>query len=181
MKKMLLEKISKMSDGELIDGMYQDSLTGVWNRRAFTEIHENQLGDTEEMFVAIVDLDSLKWLNDNIGHRAGDMALMSVTYSLSRLFPGEVFRLAGDEFLVCGKDSEELQRTLEVDYRIFSFGVGSTLEEADGNLQIDRKARELDGRRSPRGIKPVWFEQSGWFSAATQKLFFNSVSSHAIG
>ena len=56
----LQKRISAMSQDELLRAIYVDTLTGIWNRRAYDE------ADTTS-YVAIVDLDSLKWVNDNTG------------------------------------------------------------------------------------------------------------------
>ena len=144
-----------MTEDQLVEAMYCDHLTGVWNRRAFMELFEEQLGNNPRLFVAIIDLDSLKWLNDNLGHRAGDTALCHVADQLNDLFPGRTFRLSGDEFLVYHPSRKGLRIILdEIEDRIFSFGVGWTLEEADGDLQIDKSTREANGLRSARGVKP---------------------------
>jgi diguanylate cyclase (GGDEF)-like protein len=81
-----------------------DPLTGLLNRRAFQEEvtrHIDRL-DREGLHGTLmyVDLDRLKWLNDNWGHDAGDEALLLVTTLLrDATRPTDlVARLGGDEF-----------------------------------------------------------------------------------
>lgn len=155
MKEVLKQRVAKLSLDEIVEQMYTDVLTGVWNRRAFEELFADQLNTNPRMFVAIVDLDSLKYLNDNFGHRAGDDALKSVADELSEQFPGRTFRLSGDEFVVYGDHAKLLRVILDaIPQRIFSFGVGRNLEEADADLQNDKHDREKRGMRAARGVEP---------------------------
>ena len=156
MKSVLRKRIERMSSNDLIEAMYCDVLTGVWNRRAFCELLEHKLGDNPRLFVAIIDLDSLKWLNDTLGHRSGDEALKEVADHIAKTFPGRCFRLAGDEFLTYAGSEAELRAALHHEGRIYSFGIGSTLEEADASLKCDKEARETFGLRAGRGDPPPW-------------------------
>ncbi|MDY6999867.1 MAG: GGDEF domain-containing protein, partial [Actinomycetota bacterium] len=67
-----------------------DPLTGLLNRRGFTDVILRRLergsATDEELVVAMVDLDAFKYLNDSEGHAAGDQALRAV---------GEVLRQQG--------------------------------------------------------------------------------------
>lgn len=151
MKNALIKQVTEMSTEQLVEAMYTDVLTGCWNRRAFEEM----IGESERYCYAIVDLDSLKFINDSMGHRSGDFCLQTVAETLTEAFPDRVFRLSGDEFVVYGESCDVLIGALEsYTARIFSFGVGKTLESADKNLQVDKEVREAQGRRAPRGAKP---------------------------
>ena len=67
---------------------YKDELTGLYNRRAFSDLadrfmetvrdsgeHERQSVMIKSFSIAMFDLDNFKQLNDTYGHQAGDMAL----------------------------------------------------------------------------------------------------------
>jgi len=80
-----------------------DTLTGLLNRRAFTaeldsRINRSDSGTAGSLFY--VDLDNFKPVNDILGHRKGDEALIAVAEMLVRSTrPGDlVARLGGDEF-----------------------------------------------------------------------------------
>lgn len=77
-----------------------DALTGVYNRRHLEAVLQAELrgGGT----LALVDLDHFKPINDELGHAAGDAALMTFTDLVrNELGPSDVFaRLGGDEFAV---------------------------------------------------------------------------------
>ena len=155
---ILLEAIySEMSKQEHLEAMFKDPLTGAYNRRAFELITE------PEDYVAIIDLDSLKYFNDAVqyGHRVGD-ALLQHLVNIIKSTGLEVFRLGGssDEFAVCNKDNKLLLHLLLNEARAlfpgFSFGIGKDLAEADKNLYKNKQSREKNGARSPRGIAPPW-------------------------
>lgn len=152
MRLALLERLRGMSEAELYAALYQDPLTGVLNRRAFEEVQPDA--------IALVDLDSLKWINDNLGHRAGDRALQVLADALVRSFGADwVFRVSGDEFAVMDGDAEQLtQRLLLLRGSVpgFSFGTGSDMAEADRDLRHDKAEREKSGHRAARGLRPPW-------------------------
>jgi diguanylate cyclase (GGDEF)-like protein len=79
-----------------------DPLTGLGNRRHFSERLQQELDRAEEkrrpLSVCVLDLDRLKAINDGHGHERGDLALTSVAGALRH--GGEAFRVGGDEFVV---------------------------------------------------------------------------------
>ena len=85
---------------------YEDSLTGLANRRAFEERLERAArrfgAGTAELTIMLCDVDRLKAINDTRGHAAGDDALKRVGRALVRSaasYPGSfVGRIGGDEF-----------------------------------------------------------------------------------
>ena len=57
-----------------------DLLTGLYNRRGFLTIAEQQLKIAARTKIGLLllfaDLDGMKWINDNLGHKKGDEALI---------------------------------------------------------------------------------------------------------
>jgi diguanylate cyclase (GGDEF)-like protein len=94
----------RSSHGLLRDQAYTDVLTGLPNRKAFTErLHEKL--DTPgggRLGVLFIDLDDFKVVNDSLGHAAGDELLRIVAGRLRAATRGceIVARLGGDEFAV---------------------------------------------------------------------------------
>ena len=83
-----------------------DALTQLPNRRAFEERFAEMVSLAEacgeEFWVAIVDVDNLKHVNDSFGHETGDICLVAVATALSEATNGRgnAFRIGGDEFAV---------------------------------------------------------------------------------
>lgn len=92
-----------------------DSLTGIPNRRALTdlldrELHTSERYDTPFAFV-ILDLDDLKKINDSGGHSLGDLALKRFAQVLKKnARKGDILaRYAGDEFVLVMTQSDKEQ------------------------------------------------------------------------
>lgn len=81
-----------------------DGLTGLYNRRGFTTLAEQQLKvarHTERGVILVyADLDRLKHINDTFGHQEGDRALVHAAELLERTFRASdiLARIGGDEF-----------------------------------------------------------------------------------
>lgn len=80
-----------------------DPLTGLLNRRAFTDA----IAAVRAPYViAVIDIDRFKLINDTHGHSAGDKVLVEVAEELRRAFGNDVVlaRLGGEEFGVVMPD-----------------------------------------------------------------------------
>lgn len=93
-----------------------DSLTGLYNRDYFmTELDrvvENiKRGVRNDFALLYIDLDNFKFVNDTMGHLAGDQLLVEVTDMLSRRTRKSdlLARLGGDEFALLIYGTDELQ------------------------------------------------------------------------
>lgn len=91
-----------------IDEMYRiDMLTGLRNRRGFEIEYQKLLqkkSENQSLTVVMADLDGLKFINDNYGHKEGDFAIHAAARGLVTACPeGAIFtRFGGDEMLaVC--------------------------------------------------------------------------------
>jgi diguanylate cyclase (GGDEF)-like protein/PAS domain S-box-containing protein len=83
-----------------------DELTGLYNRRRFLALGEHQLKIANRvkrrLSLLFIDLDGLKWINDNHGHTEGDLALIDTANILRETFRESdiIARIGGDEFAV---------------------------------------------------------------------------------
>lgn len=79
--------------------VYMDSITKVFNRRYYDTRIKNISG---EHALAMIDMDNLKQINDNFGHRAGDEALYRTAQAISSVLRSndELIRYGGDEFFL---------------------------------------------------------------------------------
>lgn len=146
----LRSKVEDLSTTQVMNGIYMDLHIGCLNRKAFEERDSN--------CIALVDVDSLKWVNDNLGHVAGDRLLRYVVCDLQNKFgEGNVYRLGGDEFAVRADTIAELELNLWNDAdTMYSYGVGEIIIEADDRLNVAKDQRLLAGARAARGEKPAW-------------------------
>jgi diguanylate cyclase (GGDEF)-like protein len=97
-KKQLIERLNRLST--------TDSLTGLLNRRALTEMLQHEIERSAryhtDLSLVICDIDTFKKINDSHGHLAGDRALLAVTDVLQKtLRKSDIAgRYGGDEFML---------------------------------------------------------------------------------
>ncbi len=88
-----------------------DPLTGLYNRRGFITLAEQQMKNVERskkgLFLVFADLDNLKKINDTLGHWAGDEKLVQLAGILKKTFRKAdiIARTGGDEFAVLAEDN----------------------------------------------------------------------------
>lgn len=113
-RKRIEEKIRQMA--------YHDSLTGLPNRKLFTDRLDIALAQAErdqrKTAVIMLDLDNLKEVNDALGHDAGDLLLKTAAERLSAAVrkSDTIARFGGDEFVLLLselKDKEDASRVAQ--------------------------------------------------------------------
>ncbi len=98
----LYEKLFGISD--VISLYIKDPLTGVLNRRGFekklSEKFDKDGNPVHPLTIVSLDMDDLKYVNDNFGHLEGDDALKTIADSIAASLTGNEFvaRMGGDEF-----------------------------------------------------------------------------------
>jgi two-component system cell cycle response regulator len=103
---------------ELLEESQMDQLTGLSNRKTFdetitkvydiiyprnsTESGENRSKKTPKYWLAMLDIDHFKKVNDNFGHLYGDEVLLLIAQILKGCFREDdmIFRFGGEEFVV---------------------------------------------------------------------------------
>ncbi len=98
-----------------------DHMTKILNRKGL-ETHINQLitrkaAQRQSVYLAIMDLDHFKKVNDEFGHLVGDWVLKHVVYSLKYIVDKNMIlgRLGGEEFAIvaCDISDSEMFQCLE--------------------------------------------------------------------
>lgn len=102
----------KAAETEIRRRAHTDILTGLANRAGFSTGAEQAITDAEaeqgRLAILFFDLDRFKWVNDNLGHHAGDDVLKTVADRISPLLKtDDLFaRLGGDEFAILLKGGD---------------------------------------------------------------------------
>ncbi|MEA3423993.1 MAG: GGDEF domain-containing protein [Bacillota bacterium] len=90
-----------------------DELTSLYNRRVFNhaldEIKENETMIDLEIYIALIDVDFFKKINDEFGHLIGDKILIEFSSKLKDIIiePNIISRWGGDEFSLIFYGSEQ--------------------------------------------------------------------------
>lgn len=93
------------------DLVYGDPLTGLHNRRFILTQLSALVGSARrherDLLILLLDVDGFKSVNDELGHAAGDAALVEIAARLKRRLRREdyVGRLGGDEILIVLPDT----------------------------------------------------------------------------
>ena len=160
-----------------------DDLTGLYNRRGFRLMAEQELRHAQrihaETILLNIDVDDFKSINDTYGHDEGDKVLKLVATTLIGSFRGTdiIARWGGDEFLVLALDapsgfvpllSDRFQQNLEknvqdqvLPYSLsVSVGMDSTdiFEDSTLNsliLSADRRMYQLKKEKRSQKINPA--------------------------
>lgn len=105
---------------------YQDHLTGLPNRRRLLELLTLHLDEAKNnslmMGILYIDLDRLKFVNDNLGHVYGDELIIEAGKRILNSIRAEdtLARVGGDEFVVITPNIPNLTVTTRVAKRIMA-------------------------------------------------------------
>jgi diguanylate cyclase (GGDEF)-like protein len=111
----------------LLDYGERDTLTGLLNRKTFDayfdqvrrRVSSTQATDSvmEPSWLALVDIDHFKSINDRHGHLFGDEVLLLVSQLMTLNFRGadHIFRFGGEEFLIVLDHASEIGAHIALD------------------------------------------------------------------
>ena len=113
-----------------------DELTGLYNRRIFDNAMEEAFKcNNKPVYLALLDLDNFKKVNDKCGHYVGDEVLKKLSYLLQKTIGLDkhiISRWGGDEFaIIYYGQKDQLTNKLELIRQSFSTFV-SGYEETTG-------------------------------------------------
>ena len=97
------ESMKRISELEI------DPLTGFKNRKVYySDIKDINKKKNKKLGIMFLDINSLKYTNDNFGHEAGDRLIVDVAKIVRTVFSdAEIYRLGGDEFVALSFDDNE--------------------------------------------------------------------------
>ena len=134
-----------------------DPLCNIYNRNGFLNIVSNRYNECAEKNISImlsfIDMDGLKYVNDNFGHNEGDFALQRLGSVIKECSPqGSICaRFGGDEFVIFTMNATEddglaLERRLYAKLNtmndiinkpyLLSASIGNVIEKADPSVTL---------------------------------------------
>lgn len=107
MNKELKNKNELLMEANLIlqDKSSRDSLTNLYNHQFMNEILEKEIEyckkNNESLFVAMIDIDFFKKVNDNFGHQIGDLVIITISKIIADGLGKDhiLGRYGGEEFI----------------------------------------------------------------------------------
>jgi len=152
----------RAAEANLMHQASHDALTGLLNRRSFSEQVKNELAVVEpgQTAVLFIDIDDFKVVNDSLGHGAGDQLLVAIADRLRSVTRSTdlLGRFGGDEFVCCLTEvssatvEEAAQRVagaLEAPFRLggverqITVSIGLAMADATGD-SIESLLRDAD-------------------------------------
>lgn len=146
----------------IISELEMDALTGFRNRKAYyndiEEIEFDKEKSAKPVGVVFADINGLKNINDNLGHKAGDELIAHIARAISEVFPdAKRYRFGGDEFVILSFDENEeqfnnrLNKLGELWRDEYSAAVGSVwlehARELEKNVAVADKMMYMDKSR----------------------------------
>jgi diguanylate cyclase (GGDEF)-like protein len=193
-----LERLVTQKTTALADLAYRDELTGLANRRRLLDDLTAALvqNDGASRWLAVMDLDGFKLLNDSLGHSAGDEALRLCAARLRAAAADteRLYRLGSDEFAVLmpggppdtalqagARFVEALLPTLSVgDHRVHLPSNAGLAPVADSPLETLRAADLALTAAKAGDSDPVRLFDGAMASTATERLGLESDLRRAI-
>jgi len=114
----------KQTEEKIRQLAYHDSLTGLPNRKLFSDRWGIALAQSQrnqqKVGIAMLDLDNFKKVNDTLGHDVGDLLLQAAAKRLSAaLRKGDtVARFGGDEYILIIPDLKTIEDAIPVAQKI---------------------------------------------------------------
>ena len=155
----------KLLEGKLRSLSLTDELTGLYNRRALFSYGEYAAKTADrggkELCLLYVDLDCLKRINDEHGHKEGDKAIVNTAHLLKKCVRESdiVARLGGDEFVIVPVEASseslylinerldsiiEEHNTIELNPYILSLSIGTSCSDSANTFSIDELLAAAD-------------------------------------
>ena len=96
-----------------------DPLCKIYNRNGFImnadKIYKECIEEGSDIVVSFIDLDGLKLINDNYGHKEGDFAIVKTAEAISDCCSDDMVcaRFGGDEFVAFGREDRHALMSFE--------------------------------------------------------------------
>lgn len=129
-----------ISQKKLRELAYRDHLTNLPNRLSLGEVLENLLKEESKIQLTLffIDTDNFKYINDSMGHTAGDELLKLIGKRIKGNLIGEgmLFRFGGDEFVILMENLTEDEVTLQANTLINCFKEPFKLNLSEFHISI---------------------------------------------
>ena len=136
------------SDIKLTERANTDRLTHLYNRHYMMKRLGEAYDDDRDHYIAMIDVDNFKQINDKYGHSAGDQVLKKIAAAMSEVCSDcKVSRWGGEEFLILTDDGtetiEKLRKavediSLEYEGQEIKVTITAGVEEKDKSVALNK-------------------------------------------
>jgi len=144
-----------------------DSLTGLKNRRAFSDhFHvslQNAAQEQDKISLLLLDIDDFKLYNDSFGHPAGDRLLIEIARLLQRISRANDFiaRIGGEEFaIILPGTGVEASRRIARRYLHAFEKTNWLLRQVTASIGVASHIFQGEGAADPQALAAQLFQQA---------------------
>jgi len=113
MKEDIEKKVNQIN--KLSVESFKDDLTHVGNKAAYLQKAKELENTTKDYALVMVDINDLKQINDQFGHKAGDVYIKGCCQIICDTFKhSPIYRIGGDEFIIVVSDNEDYTNRFEL-------------------------------------------------------------------
>jgi diguanylate cyclase (GGDEF)-like protein/PAS domain S-box-containing protein len=188
----------KESERMIRDLAYNDQLTNLPNRTSFRKRLDKEMAEAKKqganLAFVYLNIDRLRYVNDSLGHEAGDYILSVVAERLKSFLSEEhtIGRLSGDEFAFLLKNirdaehaeqlTQEVQQSLEAPIEVMgqehvlsvSFGIALYPEHAKKPSELTMKAEKALSAAREHGGGGYEMYQHGTASKTLERILLEN-------
>lgn len=135
-----------------------DGLTHIFNRRKFDNDMRNLIEKNQSFYLAIIDIDDFKKINDTYGHDAGDNVLRTVSKIGSQVMGNDhnIYRFGGEELCVIysGEDYDFFYQLIDTWLKMVSMRVwrepdlrvtfSAGIAKNSGHVSVEQLLKQAD-------------------------------------
>ncbi|MBQ6886087.1 MAG: GGDEF domain-containing protein [Lachnospiraceae bacterium] len=158
------EKLEYMN--QMLSELYiRDSMTGMYNRFGYQRLAVNYFKDMHKkgksILIMFIDMDRLKYINDNLGHEFGDLAIVTTANAILKHCRKDAVpvRNGGDEFILVQeampeKEINELKNSIQQELSeasermnlpiVLSVSVGAVITSPTDARDLEDYVKEAD-------------------------------------
>lgn len=139
----------------------KDALTGVGSKSAYAhkveELNSKMSDGNAEFAIVMVDMNNLKRVNDEFGHKSGDRYIIGCCKMICDAFKhSPVYRIGGDEFVVVAEGSDYCERYRILDDLKKSFAKSYEQDDRDLYLRYSASLGIAENRSDDTTVELVF-------------------------
>ena len=111
----IIQDITELNELAVYDRLTKCLNSNMWNKFLADSTKQGSSSKTQELCIAVIDLNNLKYINDRFGHSEGDKTIEKIAETLLSVARegDKVYRTGGDEFAVIMPSDHDISEKIE--------------------------------------------------------------------